>query len=81
MGQVVEVHGVKGIVRYVGKVHFADGVWVGVKLESPGLFVHDLIAFYHIFCVCVFGVYKYYVTCNLNFVLIFWLGGEGSEKV
>lgn len=37
MGDEVLINGkLSGIVQYIGCLHFADGIWVGVKLDKPG---------------------------------------------
>ena len=32
------VNGELGTVKYVGRVDFADGIWIGVHLKNPSMF-------------------------------------------
>ena len=35
----VYVAGEMGTVRFIGHVQFADGVWLGIELKKPGVFL------------------------------------------
>jgi hypothetical protein len=35
IGAVVEIHGAKGTIRFVGTTSFATGRWVGIELTHP----------------------------------------------
>ena len=36
-GMSVFVNNELGIVRHIGNIHFADGVWLGIELRRPGM--------------------------------------------
>lgn len=41
VGQRISVHGNRGTVRYVGQVHGAQGIWLGVEWDEPSRGKHS----------------------------------------
>ena len=39
-GMSVYVNNELGIVRYIGRIQFADGVWLGIELRKPGMYMY-----------------------------------------